>query len=57
MPMNWQYFKPDFSDKLEEDPEGYTFRTTDWMDTHNFTAEQGVQKVPLALAGEARLWC
>ena len=29
----------------------------DLMDTHNFAAVQRVRRLPLILAGEARLWC
>ena len=54
--LNWSYFKPEFSGKLEEDAEAHLFRTNDWMETHNFPEVARVQRVYLTLTGEARLW-
>ena len=54
--MKWSYFKPEFSGKTEEDPEAQILRTIDWIDAHSFSASQRVQRFPLTLAGEARLW-
>ena len=38
------------------DPEANILRTIEWMNTCNFAEDQGVQRFPLTLAGEARLW-
>ena len=53
--LNWSYFKPEFSGKPEEDAEAHLFRTNDWMETHNFPADQNVRRFCLTLMGEARL--
>ena len=55
-PLNWSYFKPEFSGKPEEDAEAHLLRTNDWMETHNFPDEAKVQRFCLTLTGEARLW-
>ena len=54
--LNWSYFKPEFSEKPEEDAEEYLLRTNDWMETHNFPEDQKVRRFCLTLMGEARLW-
>ena len=54
--LNWSYFKPKISGKPEEDAEAYHLRTNDWMETHNFPADQKVRRSCLTLMGEARLW-
>ena len=54
--LNWSYFKPEFSGKLEEDAEAHLLRTNDWMETHNFPADQKVRRFCLTITGEARLW-
>ena len=41
--LNWSYFKPDFSGKLEEDTEMHLLRTNDWMTTHDFPDDQKVK--------------
>ena len=56
MNMNWSYFKPEFSGKLDEDPEAHLLGTVHWMDMQIFAADQRVRTFPLTLAGEARLW-
>ena len=38
--LNWSHFKPDFSEKLDEDAEAHLLRTTDWMTTHDFPKDQ-----------------
>ena len=53
---HWSYFKPKFSGKPQEDPETHICRTVDWMDTHHFVMGQRLQRFPLTLAGEVRLW-
>ena len=53
--LNWSYFKPEFSGKLEEDAEEHLLRTNDWMETHNFPDDQNV-RFCLTFTGEARLW-
>ena len=55
-PLNWSYFKPEFSGKPEGDVEAHLLRTHDWMKTHNFPDEAKVQRFCLTLMGEARLW-
>ena len=47
--MNWSYDKPEFSGKLEKDPEAHLFRTIAWMDTHNFASKPVVHVVPVVL--------
>ena len=54
--LNWSYFKPEFSDKPEEDVEAHLLRTNDWMETHNFPEVAKVERFCLTLTGEARLW-
>ena len=54
--LNWSYFKPEFSGKLEKDVEEHLLRTNDWMETHNFPEDQKVRRFCLMLTGEARLW-
>ena len=54
--LNWSYFKPEFSGKLEEDAEEHLLRTNHWMETHNFPDDQKVRRFCLTLMGEARLW-
>ena len=56
MAMNWSYFKLEFSGKLEEGPEAHILRVIDWMDTHNIDVGIGVQRLPLALTGEGKIW-
>ena len=56
MAMNWSYFKPEFSGKLEEDPEVHIHRMIDWVDTYNFASVQRVLRFSLTQAGQARLW-
>ena len=34
--LNWSYFKPEFSGKMEEDAVVHLLKTNDWMETHNF---------------------
>ena len=56
--LNWSYFKPEFSGKLEEDAEAHFLRTNDsWMETHSFPEVAKVQRFCLTLTSEARLWC
>ena len=54
--MNWSYFKPKFSGKLEEDATVHLLKTNDWMDTYNFPEDIRVRRFCLTLMGEARLW-
>ena len=54
--MNWSHFKPEYSDKPEEDVEVHLLRMIDWMNTHNFPKGVKVQRFCLTLTGEARLW-
>ena len=54
--LNWSHFKPAFSGKLEEDAEAHLMRTNDWMNSHDFPADQKVRRFCLTLSGEARLW-
>ena len=42
--LNWSYFKPELSGKPEEDAEAHLLRTNDWMETHNFPANQKVRR-------------
>ena len=54
--LNWFYFIPEFSGKLEEDAEEHLLRTNDWMESHNFPEDQKVRRFCLMLMAEARLW-
>ena len=54
--LNWSHFKPDFSEKPEEDTEVHLLRTNDWMTIHDFPDDQKVRRFCLTLLGEARLW-
>ena len=40
----WSYFKPKSLGKPEEDAEAHFLRIDDWMDTHNFPANQKVRR-------------
>ena len=42
--MNWSHFKPEFSDKPDEDAEANLLRTNDWMTTHDFPDAVKVQR-------------
>ena len=55
-PLNWSYFRPEFSGKSEENAETHSLRTNNWMDTHRFQEDDKVQRFCLMLTGEARLW-
>ena len=54
--LNLSYFKPKFSGKPDEDAEAHLLRTNDWMESHNFPANQKVRRFCLTLIGEVRLW-
>ena len=54
--LNWSYFKPEFSEKPDEDAEAHLLCTNDWMIAHHFIEGVKVQKFCLTLLGEARLW-
>ena len=54
--LNWSYFKPEYSDKLDEDAEAHLLHANDWMNAHHFIEGVKVQKFCLTLLGEARLW-
>ena len=56
MAMNWPYFTLEFSGKPEGDSEAHILRTTDWTHINNFAMGQRVQRFPLTIAGEARIW-
>ena len=34
--LNWSYFKPEFSEKPDEDAEAHLLCTNDWMNAHHF---------------------
>ena len=42
--LNWSHFRPEFSDKPEEDAGAYLLRTNDQMETHNFPEMVKVQR-------------
>ena len=54
--LNWSHFKPEFSEKPEEDAEAHLLTTNDWMNTHHFWEAIKVQRFCLTLVGEATLW-
>ena len=54
--LNWSYFKPEFSEKPDEDAEAHLLNTNDWMNAHNFIEGVKVQRFCLTLLGKARLW-
>ena len=43
LPLNWSYFKPEFSDKPGEDAEAYLLRRNNWMETHKIPDVAKVQ--------------
>ena len=54
--LNWSYFKPEFSEKPDEDAEAHLLCTKEWMNVHHFNEGVNVQRFCLTLLGEARLW-
>ena len=54
--INWPNFKPEFSEKPEEDAEAHLLCSNDLMNAHHFEEEVKVQRFCLTLLGEARLW-
>ena len=54
--INWSNFKPEFSQKPEEDAEAHLLHSNDWMNAHRFNEDIKVQRFCLTLLGEARLW-
>ena len=54
--LNWSYFKPEFSGKMEEDAVAHLLKTNDWIDKHNFPGDTKVRRFCLTLTGEARSW-
>ena len=47
--LNWSHFKPEFTDKPDEDMEAHFLRTNDWMDTHAFPESVKFQHFCLTL--------
>ena len=56
MHINWSNFKPEFSEKPEEDAEAHLLCSNDWMNAHHFVDGIKVQGFCLTLLREARLW-
>ena len=56
MHINWSNFKPEFSEKLEEDAEAHLLCSNDCLNAHCFNDDVKVQRFCLTLLGEARLW-
>ena len=56
MHLNWSYFKPEFSDKPDEDAEAHLLHTNNWMNAHHFIDGVKVQRFCLTLLGGVRLW-
>ena len=54
--MNWSYFKPEFTAKPDDNQEAHLPSAIDWMDAHNFAADQRVRKFSITLTGKAKLW-
>ena len=54
--LNWSNFKPEFSEKPDEDAEEHLPCTNDWMNAHHFIEGVKVQRFCLTLLGKARLW-
>ena len=54
--LNWSHFKPEFSEKPEEDAGAHLLRTNDWKDTHQIQEVVKVQIFCQTLVGEVRLW-
>ena len=48
-------FKPEFSEKQDEDAEVHLLHSKDWMNAHHFDNGK-VQRFCLTLLGEAKLW-
>ena len=53
--LNWSHFKPEFSEKPDEDAEANLLCTNDWMTPHHFLEGVKVQRFCLTLLGEAKL--
>ena len=51
--LNWSYFKPEFSGKLDEDTKAHLLCTNHWMNAHHFIDGVKVQRFCLTLLGEA----
>ena len=54
--LNWSYFKPEISGKMEEDAVVHVLKSDDWKYRHNFLEDTKVRRFCLTLTGEARLW-
>ena len=54
--LNWSHFKPEFSEKPDEDAEAHLPCSNDWMNAHHFVEGVKVQRFCFTLLGEARLW-
>ena len=54
--LNWSNFKPEFSEKPDDDAETHLLCSNDWMNVHLFVKGVKVQRFCLTLLGEARLW-
>ena len=54
--INWSKFKPEFSEKPDENAEVHLRHSNDWMNAHHFVNGVKVQRFCLTLLGEARLW-
>ena len=54
--LNWSNFKPEFSEKSDEDAEAHLLCSNNWINAHHFTDGVKVQRFCLTLLGEASLW-
>ena len=54
--LNWSNFKPEFSEKPDEDAEVHLLCSNDWMNAHHFVNGVKVQRFCITLLGEVRLW-
>ena len=54
--LNWSHFRPELTDKPDEDAEAHILRMKDWMDMHAFQEGGQAQHFCLTLVGETRLW-
>ena len=42
--LNWSHFRPEITDRSEEDVEAHLLCTNDWINTHNFPGDVQVQR-------------
>ena len=54
--INWLIFKPEFSEKPEEDAEAHLLCSNDWMNTHHFIDGVKIPKILSYITRRSKLW-